>query len=125
MKHALTPFKEADLTGGSPRALQGDEYTPDRGYITILGEDGSIVCQIFPFAAKGGGYEAALANAEFIVTACNNHDDLVAENKDLRQALEDIHKAVAPHKASGHNDYKRLVNYMRGRASAALAKVKP
>lgn len=46
-------------------------------------------------------------------------------NADLLAALEEIHDAKAPHKANGYADYKRLVHFMKGRASAAIAKVKP
>lgn len=50
---------------------------------------------------------------------------LAMENVELREALKDIHKAKAPRKVSGYTDYKRLTNYMRGRARAARERAKP
>lgn len=46
---------------------QGD---PKRAYISIVDEDGGAICQIFPFAGKGGvGLEKARENARKIVNA--------------------------------------------------------
>jgi len=58
----------------------------------------------------------------------NQHNEITrlkAVNAELLAALEEIHDAKAPHKANGYADYKRLVHFMKGRASAAIAKVKP
>lgn len=51
--------------------------------------------------------------------------ELRSENAELREALTDIRKVKSSHKANGHQDWKRTCNFMRGRATAALATHKP
>ncbi len=63
----------------------------------ILGNDDTIVCGIFTCCAR----EQMLANAEFIVRACNCHDDMLAfiekvAEMDLANFVPDIQaEAVA------------------------------
>ena len=43
---------------------------------------------------------------------------------DLLAALEEIHKAQPPRKASGYDDYKRFYFFVKGRARPAIAKAR-
>lgn len=53
----------------------------------IIGSDTATIAKVEPWAADQGV-------AEFIVTACNAHDQLVAENEQLKQQIE-VMKAAA------------------------------
>lgn len=50
----------------------------------IMDKDKHPVCC---FSFQGDGKERHLANAKFIVEACNSHAKLIAENKRLRNCL--------------------------------------
>lgn len=59
----------------------------------VMDKDKHPVCC---FSFQGDGKERHLANAKFIVEACNSHAKLIADNKRLREALNDIAKGMIP-----------------------------
>ena len=56
-----------------------EDYADDRkGYLCIVDENGGAICQLFPFAGKGGiGIKKARENAKKIVNADQLWDALV------------------------------------------------
>lgn len=65
------------------------------------------------------GQKIALADAEFIVRACNSHDDLLAELKGCVEVLEWMHAELGPHHCTvGCPDIGKKTD----RALAAIAK---
>ncbi len=56
--------------------------------VGIIGMETDFICQI------AGENTNAKANAAFIVTACNSHASLLAQVKELRQALSLCHREM-------------------------------
>jgi len=73
-KHTPTPWEFQDISNS--------HHDDGLGYIN--GPDG---IEIDHHGSNRRSKEENLANAAFIVEACNSHDALVAENKRLRKAL--------------------------------------
>ena len=82
----MTAAKQAQRTPG-PWSYTKGSATPV-GFMNVIRGRGANVGEVF---AQSNGI--GLANAEFIVRACNSHDNLLAALCSARDALSDLNQS--------------------------------
>ncbi len=94
MKHTSTPWiAKLYAPDKDGRPHWGVRQSPDVPSVSV---DGTLlpcqfcICEIVEQDMEDIENGEEKANAEFIVTACNAHDELVAENERLKEALNKI-----------------------------------
>lgn len=103
MNHTPTPWRTA-------KGFTGEDWERP-GALIVQGHDYAIAdCNV-----SSAYRPESNDNAAFIVTACNNHDSLVAENARLREALKGIIAALTQNKT-----YPADINYAITMARSAL-----
>jgi hypothetical protein len=112
-KHTPTPWK---VSGPTYYTAERGNAAPYAG-VSIKAASGESVCTI-PSSVKRGALQRD-ADYQFIVTACNAHDELVAALRDCVQAIE------SEIDAAGDDRHPVIAGRIKTakRARAALAKV--
>lgn len=93
-------------------------YYYEEEYGTIHGSDSFEICGINTRMSSAKGmdfcYAEQAANAEFIVRACNSHDELVEALKDAISLLEDRFDGMGITQKEMFTDMKKAITKARG-----------